>query len=148
MNRQMLQDKINAIREILPEMNSEEIAALASILPMERAKVIQPPQTGLIMAKARDCFDTDFFLGEVLVTRAEVEYEGRLGRATLMGDHPTATLIAAMLETLNVENGVPYLEAAHTICSPAAQRMDERQEMETRWVASTRVHFQSMAEEV
>ena len=147
MNRQILQGKINRIREILPEMYPEEIAALASALPMERAKVVQPPQAGLIMAKARDCFDTDFFLGEVLVTRAEVEYEGRLGRATLMGDHPAATLIAAVLETLENDDGAKYLEAAHAICSPAAQRVDEHRKQEACWVASTRVNFQSMAEE-
>jgi phosphonate C-P lyase system protein PhnG len=147
MKGQVLQEKINRIRAILPDMKPVEIDALASALPMARAKVIQPPQAGLIMAKARDCFDTDFYLGEVLVTRAEVEYEGRSGRATLMGDHPTASLIAAVLDALAVDDGVKYLEAAHAVCSTAAQRVAERRERESCWAASTRVNFQSMAEE-
>jgi phosphonate C-P lyase system protein PhnG len=140
-------DQINRIRELLPEMNSSEIEALSSALPMDKAEVVQAPQTGLIMAKVRDCFDTDFYLGEVLVTRAEVEYRGRPGRATIVGDHPSACLIAAVLESLDMVNDIQYLEAAHSICAPAAQRLASQQEQESQLVAATRVDFYSMAEE-
>lgn len=146
-NETLLRNRLKHLREVLPEMNAEEIKVLSAALPVDRVRVIRAPHTGLIMAKVRDCFDTEFFLGEVLVTRAEVEYEGQLGQATLMGDLPSATLLAAVLEALCLKGDAHYFESAHSICRPAMQRFAARQKQQVRLVAATRVNFQSMAVE-
>jgi phosphonate C-P lyase system protein PhnG len=147
MSEQILRDRLDHIREVLPEMNAEEIKVLSAALPIDRVRVIRAPHTGLIMAKVRDCFDTEFFLGEVLVTRAEVEYEGRRGQATLMGDLPSATLLAAVLEALCLNGDAHYFESAHSICRPAMQRLAARRKQQSRLVAATRINFKSMAVE-
>jgi phosphonate C-P lyase system protein PhnG len=139
--------QIKRIREILPEMDEDEIKTLSIALPLDQASVIKKPCKGLMMAKARDCFHTDFFIGEVLVSRAEVEYNGRLGQATLMGDHLSAVLVAALLEALCIENDIQYVEGARAICAPAAQRLALRQEHEARLLAATKVDFHAMAKE-
>ncbi|MGD8836503.1 MAG: phosphonate C-P lyase system protein PhnG [Desulfobacteraceae bacterium] len=144
---EILRDRLDHIREILPEMNAEEVKALSAALPINRVRVIHAPHTGLIMAKVRDCFDTEFFLGEVLVTRAEVEYEGQRGQATLMGDLPSAALLAAVLEALCLNGDAHYFESAHSICRPAMQRSAARRKQQSRLVAATRVNFKSMAVE-
>jgi alpha-D-ribose 1-methylphosphonate 5-triphosphate synthase subunit PhnG len=143
----LLQNKLDQVRDVLPEMNSEEIKVLSAALPIDRVKVIHAPHTGLIMAKVRDCFDTEFLLGEVLVTRAEVEYEGRRAQSTLMGDLPSAAMLAAVLEALRLNGDAGYFEAAHAICRPAMQRLAARRKQQAQLAAATRVNFQSMAAE-
>lgn len=147
MNQSIFYEQINRIREILPEMNEDEIKTLTLAMPLDQATVVREPDKGLIMAKVRDCFDTDFYIGEVLVSQAEVEYKGRRGQATLMGDHPSAVLVAALLEAMRLENDIQYLERARAVCAPAAHRLALRQAQEARLAASTQVNFQSMAEE-
>ncbi|MGD9213585.1 MAG: phosphonate C-P lyase system protein PhnG [Desulfobacteraceae bacterium] len=147
MNRELIQNRLVHIREVLPEMNAQEIKLLSEALPMDRVRVIHAPHTGLIMAKVRDCFDTEFLLGEVLVTRAEVEYESQRGQATLMGDLPSAALLAAVLEALCLKGDTDYFESAHAICRPAMQRFAARRKQQSRLVAATRVNFKSMAVE-
>jgi phosphonate C-P lyase system protein PhnG len=146
-NEALLRDRLDHIREVLPEMTAEEIKVLSAALPIDRVRVIRAPHTGVVMAKVRDCFDTEFFLGEVLVTRAEVEYEARRGQATLMGELPSAALIAAVLEALYLKGDAHYFESAHSICRPAMQRFAARREQQSRLVAATRVNFKSMAVE-
>jgi phosphonate C-P lyase system protein PhnG len=143
----LLQNRLEQIREALPEMKPEEIKGLSAALPMDRVRVIREPHTGLIMAKARDCFDTEFYLGEVLVTRAEVEYEGQRGQATLMGELPAAALLAAVMEALRLKGDTRFFESANTLCRAAMQRFAARRKQQSRLVAATRVNFQSMAVE-
>jgi phosphonate C-P lyase system protein PhnG len=147
MKEDLLLNRLVHLREVLPGMNAEEIKVLSAALPMDRVRVIRAPHTGLIMSKVRDCFDTEFFLGEVLVTRAEVEFEGQRGQATLMGDFPSAALLAAVLEALCLKGEAHYFESAHSICGPAMQRFAARQNQQSRLVAATRVNFKSMAVE-
>jgi phosphonate C-P lyase system protein PhnG len=147
MDQSLFYEQINRIRKILPEMDAEEIKALSVALPLDQATVVQAPHTGLIMAKASDCFDTVFYLGEVLVSQAVVEYNGRSGQATLIGDHLCAVMVAALLEALDFEDDIQFLEGARAICAPAAQRLALRQEREAQLTAATQVNFHSMAKE-
>jgi phosphonate C-P lyase system protein PhnG len=146
-NETLLQSQLDQVREVLPEMKPEEIKALSAALPIADVNVIHEPRTGLIMAKVRDCFDSELFLGEVLVTRAEVEYEGHRGQATLMGEVPSAALLAAILEALRLNGDAHYFETVRSICRPAMQRFAAHRKEQSRLAAATRVNFQSMAAE-
>jgi phosphonate C-P lyase system protein PhnG len=135
------------IRTLLPDMSIDEIDDLIAVLPMDSVQVITGPSTGLIMAKVRDCFDTDFYLGEVLVTRAEVSFGDLRAQATLMGDLPKHTLIAAALEALERGGEADVIERAVKACQPAARRIEQVRRIEAKLTAATCVQFESMAEE-
>ena len=133
------------IRDLLPEMTIEEVDNLNAVLPMEQVELIAPPATGLIMARVRDCFDTDFYLGEVLVTRAEISFGDHRAQATLIGNLPKHALAAATLSVLETAGRVDLLEKAAEACLPASRRIARKRDMRTRLVSATRVRFESMA---
>jgi phosphonate C-P lyase system protein PhnG len=128
-------------------MTSAERRALAEALPLEQVQVTQPPASGLIMAQVRDSFQTDFYLGELLVTRAEAAYCGHTSRATLMGNCPDAALIAAVLQVLSVAGANDTVVAAGRAAARAVERISARQHRESAMAAATRVRFETMAEE-
>lgn len=136
-----------SLRRLLPDMTDDELDKLIAVLPMEQIHVVSPPVTGLIMAKVRDCFDTDFFLGEVLVTRTEVRYGEYRARATIMGSRPKSSLVAAALDVLAMSGQSTVLERAVSACQPATARIRQREQLEARLTAATRVHFETMSEE-
>jgi phosphonate C-P lyase system protein PhnG len=136
-----------SIRNLLPDMTVEEVDNLIAGLPIDQVQVITPPATGLIMARVRDCFGTDFFLGEILVTRAEVAYGDHQAQATLMGSQSKHALVAAILDVLDMGGQTALLEKAAMACRAAQERIEQAQRTEARLVAATRVQFESMAEE-
>jgi phosphonate C-P lyase system protein PhnG len=135
------------IRTLLPDMTDAEIDRVVEVLPMESVTVIQPPTTGLIMAKVRDCFGIDFFLGEVLITRTAVSYGDRRSQVTLMGNLPKHALVAGVLEAMDKNGETAAIDRAIQACRPAAERIIRARQAEVKLTAATRVQFESMAEE-
>lgn len=135
------------LRTFIPYMTNREIDLLIEVLPMDSVNVITPPASGLIMAKVKDCFDVDFFLGEILVTRTEVEYGDRQTQVTIMGNLPKHALVAATLELLEKNGEASAFERALAACQPAIERIEKAIAAEAQLTAATRVHFESMAEE-
>ena len=78
----------HTLRTLLPVLEKKEIEELVRAVCEISVEIIKSPETGLIMVQASDCFDVDFYLGEILVTTAEVECFGTRGHATVMGDEP------------------------------------------------------------
>jgi phosphonate C-P lyase system protein PhnG len=140
-------NKIHFIRSHLSEMTEEEIETLILALPMEQVELLTPPETGLIMARVNDCFDTDFYLGEVLVTRTEVNYGDHRAQSTIMGNLPKHAIVAATLDVLRLSGESNTIENAANACAPAMDRIGMKQRLDARLVAATRVQFESMAEE-
>jgi phosphonate C-P lyase system protein PhnG len=138
---------VEYLRGLLLKMAPAELQALANTLPLEEVEVTATPQTGLIMGMAQDCFETDFYLGEILVTRTEVAYQGQRAQVTLIGDCPQAAILAAALEILAQAQREDSLSAALKAAEPAARRIADDQAREDTLVAATRVNFQTMAEE-
>lgn len=138
---------LGRLRALLPEMTAAELQSLARELPLEEVEVVKPPHSGTIMAAVRDCFKTDFYLGEVLVSRAEVRYAGQYAQATLIGDCPQAVLLVAVLEALAAHDGEDLLATVRRSAEEATQRITRRREREMSLAAATRVNFRSMAEE-
>ena len=90
----------HTLRTLLPVLEKNEVEQLLARLSDFPVEVIKAPETGLIMAHARDCFDVDFYLGELLVTTAEVECFGVRGHATIMGDEPLKAVLAATVNAI------------------------------------------------
>jgi alpha-D-ribose 1-methylphosphonate 5-triphosphate synthase subunit PhnG len=136
-----------SFRPLIPELTDPECRAIARCLEKWPFEVISPPGTGLIMVTATDCFETDFHLGEVLVTTAEVDLQGVRGHATVMGRRPEKADLAARINALVRSGRDGWIDAVEPLLTAVRQRLADRLEKEKAMTAATRVRFQSMAEE-
>ena len=139
--------KRDFLRPLLDRMTADELDRLVEALPMEQVSLMGTPTTGLIMAKIRDCFDTEFYLGEVLTTRAEVRYADFRAQATVMGFNPKASLVAAVLDVMAMSGQLAILDGATEASKPAIERLCKEEQTASRFKDATRVQFESMAEE-
>jgi phosphonate C-P lyase system protein PhnG len=132
---------------ILSGMAAAEMEALTDILGSVPVRIVRGPETGVIMARACDCFDVEFCLGEVLVTTTEVDCDGIRGHATILGDEPMKSVIAATASAI--------LKSTHQDCICDIRRFVEKYmkkvmeicHKEALLTAATRVRFDSMSEE-
>lgn len=128
-------------------MERPAIYALLEAISGRGAEIIKEPETGLIMMNARDCFNTEFHLGEVLVTTAEVRIGGQRGWGMIMGDDGERALLLAGLDVILRETADLFAtevraELGKWLSKAEAALMSERQR-----AATTRVNFQTMVTE-
>mgnify|MGYP001613045056 CR=1 FL=1 len=138
------------INSVITKMDEKSIEKLIALMPQDEINIIKKPETGLLMMAARDSFNTDFYLGEILVTGAEVEYKGLKGYAMVMGDEPERALLAASVDAiLQTDNGDLMGDLKQKVMdfiTVQAKKTTEADEMERRLIAKTRVSFETMAE--
>jgi phosphonate C-P lyase system protein PhnG len=96
------------------------------------------------MMTAKDSFNTDFYLGEILVTKAGVEYKGLKGYAMVMGDEPEKALLAASVEAILQAGKKDLIRRMTKVISERSKEINERDELERRFMAGTTVSFQTM----
>jgi alpha-D-ribose 1-methylphosphonate 5-triphosphate synthase subunit PhnG len=98
------------------------------------------------MTELKDTFDTEFFLGEVLVCEATAELNGIKGYAMVTGDCPVKAQVIACVEAIE-NNGDKYLAAAKEI-KKEVEILEKQADMMIReeigFISSTRVKFESM----
>lgn len=109
--------------------------------------VLRPPQPSLFLVAARDPFATPFYVGELLVTEAEVGVGDATGAATVCGDEPERALLAAAAEAVD-RSGHP---GARGVLEEFLRRIAPRRRRElgqtAHFAAATRVRFDAMAGE-
>ncbi len=131
---------------VITKMDDSSVKELMQLLSTEKIIITKSPEKGLLMMSARDSFDTDFYLGEILVTEAAVESQGLKGYAMVMGDEPGKTLAAASVDAiLQADNG-DLKQAVMDFIAVQAKETTEADEMERRLIAKTRVSFETMVE--
>jgi alpha-D-ribose 1-methylphosphonate 5-triphosphate synthase subunit PhnG len=128
-------------------MEGPAVYALLEAISARGAEIIKEPETGLIMMNVRDCFNTEFHLGEVLVTTAEVRIGGHRGWGMIMGDDGERALLLAGLDVILRETADPFatevrVELGKWLAKAEAALISERQR-----AATTRVNFQTMVTE-
>ena len=103
--------------ELLAEAPSDALVALAERCVAERApSVVIGPEVGMVVLQVREpVAEERFHLGEVLVTRAEIERHGVRGWSMRMGDDRLASLAAAVLDT-EVEAAGPLADEVRALC--------------------------------
>lgn len=148
-------DKTTPVQELKPRLlaaleaaeRSELEAVLDRLWEKAPFAVLRPPQPALLLVAACDPFATPFYVGELLVTEAEVGLGDATGAATVCGDTPEGALLAAAAEAVD-RSGHPaargVLEAFLRHLAPRRRR--ELQETD-HFAAATRVRFDSMAGE-
>ncbi|MCX7914058.1 MAG: phosphonate C-P lyase system protein PhnG [Thermodesulfovibrionales bacterium] len=112
-------------------------------------RIINGPKRGLLMMAVKDSFETDFYLGEILVTEIEVEYKDIIGYAMVIGgDDKRAFLIASVDALLQVDKDYSIEDLKKKVMnfiSMQEKKIMEACEIEKKLVAKTKVNFEIMA---
>lgn len=124
-----------------PDLRRELSLAISS---RRKVAIIEEPRGGLVMIKARETAKNGlFYLGELLVTEAKVQVEGRIGLGIVAGDESEAARDLAIIDAA--------FNASLEECAPWEDRLLEeeaailrREAEEAKRIARTRVAFESM----
>jgi alpha-D-ribose 1-methylphosphonate 5-triphosphate synthase subunit PhnG len=131
-------------QSLIMAMDRESLAGFSELLSDENIQVIRTPQTGMLMMVAKDPFDTDFCLGEILITEAETEYQGRRGYAMVMGDEPEKAILAAAVAAI-LQGGDDALKTRiGQFLAPLASGLTQKAERERQLLTKTLVNFETM----
>jgi alpha-D-ribose 1-methylphosphonate 5-triphosphate synthase subunit PhnG len=131
-------------QSLIMTMDRESLAGFSELLSDENIQVIRTPQTGMLMMVAKDPFDTDFCLGEILITEAETEYQGRRGYAMVMGDEPEKAILAAAVAAI-LQGGDDALKTRiGQFLAPLASSLSREVERERQLLTKTLVNFETM----
>lgn len=139
------QDPPEAIRE---ELESLLDALWASGLPV----VKRAPRIELVMVTVRDSFNTPFYLGEVLVTSAEVLWkdpaaQGHVGFGMIQGDRPEAAVLLACLEAMGTAVAGDWMGPIEALLAKLEEGAEQYLRRVSKMAASTTVEFESMKKE-
>jgi alpha-D-ribose 1-methylphosphonate 5-triphosphate synthase subunit PhnG len=105
-----------------------------------------PPEVGVVVMTVREPVEsTRFHLGEVLVTRSEVEHRGRRGWSMRLGNDRPAALAAAICDA-EAEASGPQLDRIDQLCRSTEQRMMAERAGEWDELEPTIVRFEEMGE--
>ena len=95
-------DERRAMMAALAQANPRELedGLSAAGLALESARVVRPPETGLVMIRGRQGgTGAPFNLGEATVTRATVQLpDGTLGQSCMLGRQPEKAQMAAVVD--------------------------------------------------
>lgn len=129
------------------QMDTETVRFLLGKIAGLGVAIVKEPETGLVMMDVSDCFATDFHLGEVLATSAEVTLNDKKGWGMIMGDAGDKALLLACLDALRQEAASPLqYEIATQIAWWRDKALDAQIE-QLKLAAATQVSFESMAGE-
>jgi len=129
-------------REILAESDFSVWEEMAGWLASSyEIKIIQQPETFLVMMPAQDSVEqSTFYLGEVLITEAVVEICGTPGYGFAMEDNPAQALAYAIINAA-LAHGVPEAADIEVLMVKQEAIIESQRRQEERLIASTRVNF-------
>jgi len=134
------------IQRILEEMDEASVKTLKDVMSAEGVDLLKGPETGLLMVVAQDPFEIHFFLGEVLVTEAEVRYGDQRGYAMTIGQQDERTILMAGMDAIFKSNNVNLQEWLRGFLDERAQEMNVQKEREKQLIARTKVSFETMVQ--
>lgn len=128
---------------LLARAPREDLEPLAEqVLAATEPVVLSGPDIGMVMMQVREPVAVErFYLGEVLVTQAEVELAGHRGWCMRLGDDRHATLAAAVLDAAAEGEARDSVDA---LCREIARRQDEAESAEWAEIAPTEVRFEEL----
>ena len=123
-------------------MDEATVEKVLSVVQGEEITVSGLPKSGLVMLTVKDSFDTDFHLGEVLVTDARVTCCGVEGFGMVMGENPRKALARAAADA--VLRSVSSCGVKERLVAVITEEQTERRRTlaaAEALVAGTRVNF-------
>ncbi len=136
---------LEEIQKILAFLNDEEIENILNQLKEKEIKIINI-ENGLEMLTLKDSFDNPFYLGEILVSHAEVEWKEYRGYGMIIGSDERKALIMAYIDLLLMIGEKDFLNNINEVLEIGKKRMEEFRNKEKILVLSTKVNFENMAE--
>ncbi len=85
---------------LINTMDEQRVESVLALFADEALTVSRPPRSGLMMLTVKDCFETDFHLGEVLVTEARIVFRGCEGFGMVPGEAPRRALARAAADAV------------------------------------------------
>jgi alpha-D-ribose 1-methylphosphonate 5-triphosphate synthase subunit PhnG len=105
---------------------------------------VDDPRGGLVMIQARETAKNGlFYLGELLVTEAKVQIEGRIGLGIIAGDDREAARELAVIDAA-YNAGLEETSGWDAMLIEEEARILSRERAEAERVARTKVAFESM----
>jgi phosphonate C-P lyase system protein PhnG len=125
-----------------------EVAAMLDRLwSLGEFRVQRAPRAGLVMVTVRDSFDTPFHLGEVLVSEAEVVFNGHSGYGAICGDEPERALLLAAVEAAERSGRSAVLGGIGEFIGKLEEKRSGERACSSKLAAATEVRFESMKKE-
>jgi alpha-D-ribose 1-methylphosphonate 5-triphosphate synthase subunit PhnG len=126
----------------------EEVTAMLDRLwSLGGFRVQRAPRSGLVMVTVNDPFDTLFHLGEVLVSEAEVVFEGIPGYGAICGDEPERALLLAAVEAVERSGRTALLVGIREWVGRLEEKCAAEKRISSKLAAATGVRFESMKKE-
>lgn len=131
--------------ELLAGIDAEPLVALADrCLERVEPTIVQEPEIGMVMLPLREPIAHDrFYLGEVLVTRAEVEIDGHRGWSMRLGEDRAAALAAAICDAV-AEAGGPEADDVAAMCRWSADLTASTERAAWAELSPTEVTFEEL----
>ncbi len=130
---------------IVNDMPRESVRKLLELAEKAPINIISTPRAGLNMMHVLDAFDSEFLLGEVLVSSAEVTLDGKRGFGMVTGDEPERSLARACAEVLLQGENELLKNRVQQLLERERQRLNEQRRHEEQLIAGTKVSFDLMA---
>lgn len=135
------QSPCTSIINDIPREAVRELLELAEGAPIE---IVSSPRSGLTMMHVLDAFDSEFLLGEVLISSAEVILNGQRGFGLVTGDEPERSLARACAEVLLQGEDELLSSRVKKLLLREQTELDEQRKREERLIANTKVKFDLM----
>lgn len=109
-----------------------------------QVKVIQEPESGLVMVKVRETSKNSlFYPGEVLVTECKVQIKGTIGIGIVTGDQPELAYNLAVIDAA-FEAKLPETVAWVQLLENEAKLIQEQRVGAAQSILKTKVDFETM----
>jgi alpha-D-ribose 1-methylphosphonate 5-triphosphate synthase subunit PhnG len=109
-----------------------------------QVKVIQEPESGLVMLKVRETSQKSlFYPGEVLVTECKVQIEGSIGIGIVMGDQPELSYNLAVIDAA-YEAMLPETIGWKLLLENEEKVIQEQRAAANHSILKTKVNFETM----
>jgi len=138
-------EKIVGIQRIVPFISDEETEKIKVYISQKNISILRE-ETGMIMSSAGDSFGNPFFLGEILVCEAEVDYKNQRGFGMIIGKNKTLAVLMAAIDSASKSSDDSFIQEIERMLKPSIQRMHESSGNEKKFVNGTKVNFGLMVE--
>ena len=130
---------------VINSMDDEAVEQVLLLFAGMELIVSSPPKTGLVMLTVKDSFETDFHLGEVLVTRAGIVFQGWEGFGMVSGEAPRRALARAAADAVFRCPEATGIQDNLQACLQKEELMQKKRLAESAaLIAATRVNFDLM----
>lgn len=125
-------------------MDDTVVEQVLSLFADEDITVHSEPRTGLVMLTAKDSFNTDFHLGEVLVTDARVSCCGVEGFGMVVGESPRKAIARAAADAVLRSTGCDVKDRLTDIIVSEQEKRNRKLSESSALVIATKVNFDLM----